>query len=356
MAKVKGKVEAAPKLHHEPITRGNVHRVKFFGQMQAMLRRQQAQAQARRAKFFQPDTSSLEAYADSIQSYRQQFAAMLGWPLDQRRPATPPTFRQKLVARDSLGTIYRTWTRTLPGLDTYGLLFIPPGPGPRALVISQHGGLGSPEICAGFFCSDNYNDMTRRVLRAGFAVYSPQTLLWREEYGPKFNRQEVDSRLKQIGSSITAVELYQMQRCLDVLCARRDIDASRVGMIGLSYGGFHTLFLAALDTRIRAAASSCFFNDRERYSGPDWTWFRAGQTFLDAQIACLVAPRALYVEVGKKDDLFAVAGARLPARQVRQMYARLGIAGRFQYREHKGGHELDKSPAPIEFLVKHLAP
>jgi hypothetical protein len=37
------------------------------------------------------------------------------------------------------------------------------------------------------------------------------------------------------------------------------------------------------------------------------------------------------------------------------MYAALGIADRFQYREHKGTHELDKSPAPIEFLQKHLA-
>jgi dienelactone hydrolase len=342
------------RLHHEPVSRGNAHRVKFLDQLGAFLRDRQAQAAVARKRFFQPDTSSREAYTDSVETYRKRFAAMLGWPLTDRRPSHAPPMRQKLVARDGLGAIYRTWTRTLPGLDTYGLLFLPPGKGPHALVISQHGGLGSPEIAAGFFNSANYNDMTRRVLRKGFAVYSPQTLLWRPEYGPKFNRQDFDSRLKQTGSSITAIELYQMQRCLDALVARADIDASRIGMIGLSYGGFYTLFLAAVDTRIRAAVSSCFFNDRTVYAGSDWTWQNAANTFLDAEIACLVAPRALYIEVGKKDELFKVATARGPARQVKQLYARLGIADRLQYREHKGGHELDKSPAPIEFLEKHL--
>jgi hypothetical protein len=341
-------------LHHEPVSRGNAHRAKFLKQLLAFVRRQQAQAAGRRKQFFQPDTTSLATYEDSIETYRRQFAAMLGWPLTERRTPHPPAMRRKLVARDSLGDIYRTWTPTLPGLETYGILFLPPGKGPHGLVISQHGGLGSPEISAGFFKSDNYNDMTRRVLRTGLAVFCPQTLLWRGEYGPKFDRPGLDSRLKQTGGSITALELYQIQRCMDALLARPDIDASRIGMIGLSYGGFYTLFLAALDTRIRAAVSSGFFNDRTRYGGSDWVWSNAANTFLDAEIACLVAPRPLYIEVGKKDKLFAVASARPSARQVKRMYAALGIPGRFQYREHKGTHELDKSPAPIEFLQKHL--
>jgi dienelactone hydrolase len=341
-------------LHREPVSRGNVHRVKFLQQLNVFLRHRQEQVAAARKRFFQPDTSSLEAYTGSIESYRKQFAVMLGWPLAERRPLHAPPMRQKLVARDSLGAIYRTHTRALPGLDTYGLLFLPPGKGPHGLVISQHGGLGSPEVAAGFFGSENYNDMTRRVLRAGFAVYSPQTLLWRPEYGPKFNRQDFDSRFKQTGSSIAAIELYQMQRCLDALVERPDIDASRIGMIGLSYGGFYTLFMAAVDTRIRAAVSSCFFNDRTIHSGSDWTWQNAACTFLDAEIASLVAPRALCIEVGKKDPMFKVVTARPAARQVKQLYARLGIPDRLQYREHKGGHELDKSYVPIEFLVKHL--
>lgn len=342
------------RLHREPVSRGATHRAKFLRQLTAFVAQRQRQCADARKQFFQPDTSSIDAYTDSIETYRRQFAAMLGWPLAERRPPTAPPMRTKLVARDSLGTIYRTHTRTLPGLDTYGLLFLPPGKGPHALVISQHGGMGSPEVAAGFFGSENYNDMTRRVLREGFAVFSPQTLLWRKEYGPVFNRHDVDARLKQTGSSITALEIYQMQRCLDALVARDDIDAARIGMIGLSYGGFYTLFLAAVDTRIRAAVSSCFFNDRTAYPWIDWTWLNAANTFLDAEIAALVAPRALYIEVGKKDSMFRVALARKPAAQVRQLYSRLGLSERFSYHEHKGGHELDKTSRPIEFLRRHL--
>ena len=181
---------APKKLHHEPVSRGNPYRAAFLRQVHAFVRGAQAAAAQRRAEFFRPDTSSIAAYQDSTENYRRQFAAMLGWPLTERRPPGPPQMRSKLVARDSLGAIYRTHTRTLPGVETYGILFMPPSPGPHGLVISQHGGLGSPEIAAGFFPSDNYRNMTRRVLRRGFAVYSPQTILWRKEYGPTFNRQE----------------------------------------------------------------------------------------------------------------------------------------------------------------------
>jgi len=39
---------------------------------------------------------------------------------------------------------------------------------------------------------------------------------------------------------------------------------------------------------------------------------------------------------------------------VEAVYARLGIAERFEYREHPGVHELNKAPDPVEFLSRHL--
>ena len=79
--------------------------------------------------------------------------------------------------------------------------------------------------------------------------------------------------------------------------AREDIDGDRIGMIGLSYGGFYTLFAAALDVRIGAAVSSCFFNNRKMYDFVDWVWFNAANQFMDAEVGALVCPRPLYVEV-----------------------------------------------------------
>jgi hypothetical protein len=125
-------------------------------------------------------------------------------------------------------------------------------------------------------------------------------------------------------------------------------------MIGLSYGGFHTLFTAAAEPRIGVALSSCFFNDRRRYGRRDWGFFNAANTFFDAEVAGLICPRALYVEVAQNDELFDVASARPEAVKVRALYDALGIRDRFVYHEHQGKHEFDPANTGIEFVCRHL--
>ena len=55
------------------------------------------------------------------------------------------------------------------------------------------------------------------------------------------------------GTTWPGVFSAEDQRALDVLCARPDVDSSRVGCGGLSGGGLRTVFLAGLDSRIRCA-------------------------------------------------------------------------------------------------------
>ena len=125
-------------------------------------------------------------------------------------------------------------------------------------------------------------------------------------------------------------------------------------MIGLSYGGFYTLFAAALDVRIKAAVSSCFFNNRYKYDFADWAWFNAGNRFMDAEVGALVCPRPLYIEVGGKDALFNVRHARPEVRKLAAIYQRLGVPDMFHYEEHPEGHGLDKSDQNVDFLCRHL--
>lgn len=341
-------------LYHEPVEPGSRHRAAYLGELEALLSRRQASADAIRQRFFQPDTSSEEAYAASTRGYREQFKQMLGWPLTETRPEQPPAVREEFVASDDLGRITRMWIKTLPGLHLYGMLFSPHEERKYPLVIAQHGGHGTPELCSGLYGSSNYNDMTRRVLRRGAVVFAPQLLLWREDFGPPIDRGGVDARLKQLGGSITALEIYQLQRCLDALALRPEVDPARIGMVGLSYGGFYTLFTAAVEPRIRAALSSCFFNERSRYAWPDWTWKDAGLSFFDAEIAGLVCPRALYIEAGDQDELFAIETARAEAERAAAYYRRLGRAERFAFKAFSGGHEMDRGEEGLDFLFAHL--
>lgn len=341
-------------LYEEKPEVGNGFRETFLTQVETWLDRQFEAAEARRESFFRPELASPEAYAASLNPYRGLFARMLGWPLTLSSEEAP-SVRQVSIAEDDMGSIARLWMDVLPGVELYGLLFVPEGQGPHPLVLSQHGGLGTPELCSGFFGSANYNDMTRRVLRRGAVVFAPQLFRWDEQFGRRGDVTALDRQLKQLGGSIAALELYFIRRTLDALVLRAEVDPERIGMIGLSYGGFHTLFAAALDTRIRVALSSCFFNNRRVYGRQDWVWFNAANTFFDAEIASLVCPRALYIEVGERDELFEVRYAHPEAEKVRERYEQLGVADRFRFKVHTGKHELDETDDGIDFLCKHLS-
>ena len=47
--------------------------------------------------------------------------------------------------------------------------------------------------------------------------------------------------------------LWDDIRTLDYLASRPEVDASRLGCVGLSVGGYRSFLLAALDERIKAA-------------------------------------------------------------------------------------------------------
>lgn len=331
------------------------YRKAMLAEVKALLNREQRKAERRRKKYFQMDFRSLEAYAESALKYRTALKSMLGWPLTEERCKQAPTAEVEHVAMDDLGSIFRMQLETLPGVNTYGLYFRPKGKGPFPLVIAQHGGGGTPELCSGFYNSTNYNDMTRRVLMRGVAVFAPQLLLWNpDRFGIKHDKSNVDRNLKQVGGSLASFELHRIFRSLDYFTQHRDIDAGRIGMIGLSYGGFYTLYATALDLRIRTAVTSCFFNNRRIYNFEDWVWFDAANKFMDAEVGALICPRPLYVEVGKNDELFHVRHARPEVRRLRSFYDSLGSGDTFQFKEHEGGHELDKEDHGIDFLCRHL--
>ena len=236
-------------LYSEPPDAGNTFRETILGEVQSLLRKEQQKANRRRKRDFKPEFSTIDAYERSISKVRDELIRTLGWPLTDRRPTDGPSASHQSVATDSLGRISRVLIETLPGVHTYGLFFRPHGKGPFPLVVSQHGGGGTPELCSGFFGSANYNDMTRRVLRRGVAVFAPQLLLWNSEsFGPEHQKDVIDRRLKQIGGSLAALDLYRISRSLDYFTGHQDIDPRRIGMIGLSYGGFHAICCCAGQT------------------------------------------------------------------------------------------------------------
>lgn len=308
-----------------------------------------------------------EKLAENPEAYRADFRDLIGWPLSGDSRADPVhTAMRKTVAETAEHTIERVQLQILPELKLAGLLLTPKdGMARHKAVVFQHGGGGTPELCCDLHGDNNYRHGPIRFARHGFAVFMPQLLLWNQAKedepchpgygGTPYNRGQIDAWLKQVDSSIAAVETYAILRALDWLETLPEVDASNgFGMAGLSYGGFYTLMAAAADTRIRAAYSICFFNDLYRYAWPDFCWKGAGKRFLTAEIAALVAPRALYIEVGAKDGVFEIDSALAEWERLPPFFKAQDAMDRLRLNVVDSNHKMDEADTGIAFVARNL--
>ena len=290
----------------------------------------------------------------NTEKYRDELKKMLGWPLIGQEDVWVPSVQKVQLSKEQGYTIYRMTFTVLDGLRLSGLYFEMDGEEPKPLVLVQHGGLGTPELISGVYGgTSNYNRILERVISRGTHAFAAQLLLWDEKrYDVAFDRKNADVRLKRVGSSIAAVELYGLKRILDFFEAQSNV--SSFGMVGLSYGGFYSLFLAAVDTRIRSTISCAFFNTRDKVGWSDWTWFGSAGKFDDAEVAALVYPRKLCIEIGTKDELFDVTYGIKSYERLREMCGNVG-ADWLSFITFEGGHEFCQDDAPIEALVKDIS-
>jgi len=317
----------------------------------------QAKDRSRFHQLFQPNYASADAYRASTKRLRAAFAASIGYPPPGKPEDEPPAFKQ--IGQDSIGVYYRTRISVLPGVHAVGIYIVPKGLKGRApIIIAMHGGGGSPEVAL-FHGGANYHDMVRGGVKRGYCVWAP-THLFRAEGFPGDVRTRMDSRLRLVGTSLTAIEIAKISRGLDVILKRPEVNRRRVAMVGLSYGGYYTLVTTALEPRIKAAVSSCYFGVQEgRYakdelSVPSDFRFRDRFTlFLDPDIAALICPRPLEIQAGSRDNASHREPGRRLAPQVAETYRRLGREQDFRFLVFEGGHEFHDATA-WEFLKGRL--
>ncbi len=336
------KIEA---IYSEDSSCGNSFRVTYLEGIKKLINDRKKQALMERINFGKQISNDRE-------SYRKQYLDMLGWPLnDQRQPIL--NVSENLLFENNRYIISRLQFELFEGFWFYGILFRHQTKKALPLVVVQHGAGGTPELCSSFFDSENYNDMTLRILGKGMNVFAPQMDLWAssQRFGPADCRGELDKCLKQLGGSITALEIYSVQRCLDYF-EQQIYHNGEFGMAGLSYGGFYTLYTAAADKRIKAALACCHFNDRTRYNMVDKVWFNAANTFLDAQVAALVCPRSLRIEVGDNDEVFAVDSAIKEYEILKDYF--LESPDNLQFHVFSGVHEFCPDDEGVDWLSARL--
>ena len=162
-----------------------------------------------------------------------------------------------------------------------------------------------------------------------------------------------------LGQTMIGWRVWDVMRTIDWIETRKELDARRVGCMGISGGGTCTTFSAALEPRIRAAMISGYLNTFrdcimsvshciDNYVPGILHWAEM------YAVAGLIAPRPLFVESGEKDNIFPIAASRESFARVKKVYEVFGAGGAVEQETFDGPHTF-WGVKGVPFLARHLS-
>ena len=293
-----------------------------------------------------------------------------------------PSKRAPLNAEVLETTDLGTYTRekivfdTRENLSTIGYLLLPknvPRPLPAIVCVSGHG-RGLPDILG---IADDGTQRTQRnvgyakeyalqCVEHGYATLAVEQLAFgtrrddaarRSGPGTESCRPAACAALL-LGQTMAGWRVWDAMRSIDYLASRPEVDATRIGTLGASGGGTTSLLTAACDQRVKAAVVSAYFNTfRDSIVSishcPDNYVPGMLQDMEMYDLSGLVAPRALFVESGRNDRIFPIAGFERAVAKAREIYRAFGTPDRFGAETHDGAHEVHLAGA-FDFLKRAL--
>ena len=329
---------------------GKAYRERMIADFQRFVTDYQKRADEKRFEKHTP-----KEFANNREKHRADFVRMLGFPLTENLPRG-----ERVEIVDCFEDETYIWQRmrieVFPNFYAYGILTKHKDCKKRPFVMVMHGGQGTPECVNGFVDnSSNYNHMVRRIVNGEVNVFAMQTFLWLvDAFGVEYDRQAMDAIMRGLGGSITALEVSMIQRCVDYFEKQEFVDKDRMGIVGLSYGGMFSMVAAAVDTRLKCVYSCSWFNDRSKYAWSDWVYPSMFSLFKDAEIGGLIAPRPLFVGIGKQDALFDYRFALDEAERLKGFYSETGDSENYQFHIFEGKHEFDKGDDGLAFFFERL--
>ncbi len=146
-----------------------------------------------------------------------------------------------------------------------------------------------------------------------------------------------------LGRTLAGERVFDVERGVDYLETRPEIDAGRIGVMGNSGGGTVSIYAAALLERIRFALPSCSFctfaasfmnigHCTDNYI-PDILQY--GE---HADVLGLAAPKPLVVVAGNQDPIFPLDGTLQAFGDLKKIYQANNAAENCQLVVAEGGH------------------
>ena len=292
------------------------------------------------------------------QEVRQQaVAAVGGFP-----EKTPLNARTTGLVRKDGYTVEKVYFESRPNHHVTAHLFLPDS----RKYLPPYPGVVSP--CGHSFAGKNapaYQRVGVTGAKLGFAtlVYDPveqgerhQLRDGAEKWSTAREHCRIGKRAALLGWNAAQFRIWDGIRALDYLVSRLDVDARRVGVLGLSGGGTLSAYLNALENRFCAAAPAGFLSTiRDVYdnSGPqDAEQVIFGQLkfgFNHLGMVTMRAPSPVMI-IASHADFFPFMGAVDTFENAQRIYGMLGVPESVELMHTAGPHTWYESTRNAAFL------
>ncbi len=361
-----------------------------------LLRRTQ-EATQERPQLWQRDYRSREDYQRSVSPNRERFRQIIG-AVDPRVTARAPelvgTASAPAQVSDMSGyKIYAVrWAVCEPvvadfdGFEAEGLLLEPKGQ-PVARVVAIPDADWPPETVAGLAPGvPAPAQFARRLAENGCQVLVPLLITRKDTFSGvpgigmtnQPHREWIYRMAYEVGRHIIGYEVQKVLAAVDWFASENESRPLPIGVMGYGEGGLLALYSGAIDQRIAATVVSAYFQAREGvWQEPIcrdvWGLVRE---FGDAELASLIAPRALIVEASRGPEVVgppaAIKGQREGAcpngrlvsppldsvqrevERARPFFAGLGAEQKLALVVNEGGHGLPGSEATLRAFLSSL--
>ena len=160
------------------------------------------------------------------------------------------------------------------------------------------------------------------LARHGYVVFSADAPMWGERGQQEGARRDkfdmIAGNMMMYGIDLSAYITYDDISGTDFLATMPEVDASRIGCMGCSMGGYRAWMLSALSDHIKAGAAICWmvttdeqmsFKYDRTENGGFANCFPGLRRWLDyPHIASMACPKAMLFINGSQDKLFPIPG------------------------------------------------
>lgn len=313
-------------------------------------------------------------YADNLPSlsfHAKGKKSALAWQRECRKTLQTlvgnfPTRRVALNAEILEKKEFETYTRekiifqSRKNLSVAGYLLLPrkfPRPGPAVICLPGHG-RGCDDI-VGIEANGKQRsvksgyqmDFAIQTVERGFAALAIEPLGFghrrdaaARKKGPEQSScQPIAGAALLFGQTMVGWRVWDVMRAIDYLQTRPEIDGQRIATMGISGGGTVSLFSAALDQRIKVSVVSGYFNTfRDSIMSISHCMDNYVPGILNYvemyDIAGLIAPRALFIESGTKDNIFPIEASRHAFHEAQRIYEAFAVPEKVEQEIFAGEH------------------